>query len=161
VLRQCFVEFAQALAQRVPHNEPQDDLGSLGDAYLAYAAAHPVDYALMFTDPWPKAAQHRDMAQAAKIAFDELRGVLNRVYALVPAQWQCAWVERDALCIWAAMHGLASISRLDAQAALGLAPAAQMRAHLFGMIERSMAAAMPFEAARQLPKPDQPSSNSL
>jgi AcrR family transcriptional regulator len=142
VLRQCFAEFALALAERAPHQDPQDELGSLGDAYLSYAQAHPVEYALMFTDPWPQAAQHPDMAQAAKIAFDELRGVLSRVYANVPAAWQSAWVERDALCIWAVMHGLASITRLDAQVALGLAPAAQLRAHVFGMIERSMAAAM-------------------
>lgn len=142
VLRQCFAEFAVALRQRLPHAEPQDELGSLGDAYLSYAAAHPVEYALMFTDPWPQAAQHAAMADAAKIAFDELRHVLGRVYERVPAEWQSAWVERDALCIWAAMHGLASISRLDAQTALGLAPATQLRAHVFGMIERSMAAAM-------------------
>jgi AcrR family transcriptional regulator len=142
VLRQCFAEFATALAQRVPHEDPQDELGSLGDAYLSYAAAHPVEYALMFTDPWPQAAQHAAMADAAKIAFDELRHVLRRIYEHVPAEWQSAWVERDALCIWAAIHGLTSISRLDAQAALGLAPAAQLRAHVFGMIERSMAAAM-------------------
>lgn len=141
VLRQCFAEFAQALAARTPHENPQDELGSLGDAYLGYAAAHPVEYALMFTDPWPQAAHHPAMAQAAKIAFDELRKVLARVYEQVPAPWQSAWVERDALCIWAAIHGLASISRLDATAALGLAPAAQLRAHVFGMIERSMASA--------------------
>ncbi|MEN9843799.1 MAG: hypothetical protein RLZZ612_1628, partial [Pseudomonadota bacterium] len=42
VLRQCFVEFAHALASRVPHDTPQDELGSLGDAYLSYAALHPV-----------------------------------------------------------------------------------------------------------------------
>jgi AcrR family transcriptional regulator len=139
VLRQCFAEFAQALAARTPQENAQDELGSLGDAYLGYAAVHPVEYALMFTDPWPQAAHHPAMAQAAKIAFDELRSVLTRVYAQAPAPWQAAWVERDALCIWAAMHGLASISRLDATAALGLAPAAQLRAHVFGMIERSMA----------------------
>jgi AcrR family transcriptional regulator len=139
VLRQCFAEFAQALAARTPQENAQDELGSLGDAYLGYAAAHPVEYALMFTDPWPQAAHHPAMAQAAKIAFDELRSVLTRVYAQAPAPWQAAWVERDALCVWAAMHGLASISRLDATAALGLAPAAQLRAHVFGMIERSMA----------------------
>lgn len=142
VLRQCFAEFAHALSKRVRHEEPQDELGSLGDAYLSYAESHPVEYALMFTDPWPQAAQHKAMADAAKIAFDELRQVLSRVYSRVPSPWQSAWVERDALCIWAVMHGLASISRLDAQVALGLAPAAQMRAHVFGMIERSMAAAM-------------------
>ncbi|TAG80587.1 MAG: TetR/AcrR family transcriptional regulator [Betaproteobacteria bacterium] len=139
VLRQCFAEFAQALAARTPHENAQDELGSLGDAYLGYAAAHPVEYALMFTDPWPQAAHHPAMAQAAKVAFDELRSVLTRVYAQVPPPWQMAWVERDALCIWAAIHGLASISRLDATAALGLAPAALLRAHVFGMIERSMA----------------------
>jgi AcrR family transcriptional regulator len=141
VLRQCFTEFEYALAKRLPQENPHDELGSLGDAYLTYAAEHPVDYALMFTDAWPKAAQHPEMAQAARFAFDELRAVLRRVYARVPEQWQTAWVERDALCIWAVMHGLASISRLDVQSALGLAPAAQLRAHVFGMIERSMATA--------------------
>jgi AcrR family transcriptional regulator len=142
VLRQCFEEFALALSQRKPHLEPLDELGSLGDAYLAYAAQHPTEYALMFSDPWPQAAQHPLMAQAARFAFDELRAVLQRVYAQMPARRRSEWVDRDAVGIWAAMHGLASIARLDAHAALGLGPQARLRAHVFGMIDRSMSAAV-------------------
>lgn len=141
VLRQCFEEFAHALKQRVMHVEPQDELGSLGDAYLAYAAACPVEYALMFSDSWPQAAKHPEMAAAAKVAYDELRGVLRRIYAQLPSNLQEAWVERDAMTIWAAMHGLAGLSRLDAQSAIGLASPVQLRAHVFGMIERSMSVA--------------------
>jgi len=138
VIRLCFADFATALDARPQHEEPRADLGALGQAYLAYAASHPLEYRLMFGTPWPEPAQHPALVRDAVHALDVLRRVLRRVHGERPAQR--AAVDRDAMFIWSTMHGLASISSTPVMAHLALAPGVQRAtpAHVLTMIGRAM-----------------------
>lgn len=115
VMRRCFLGFARYLDQRVAHADPFADLAELGQRYLAYAAAHPLEYRLMFGTPWPEPAQHVGLVQDAVHAFDILRHVLRRR----PGTDEVS-VQRDAMFIWAQMHGLASLLQADVLPHLGL-----------------------------------------
>ena len=55
-MRRCFEDLAAHLDARRHFAEPEADLRSLGQQYLTYAAAHPLEYRLMFGTPWPSAA---------------------------------------------------------------------------------------------------------
>lgn len=143
VMRRCFESFARALDAREHRPEPMDDLESLGRQYLAYAAAHPLEYRLMFGTPWPEPADHPDLARDAGHAFDVLRGVLRSIYgsgAAVRAE-----VDLHAMFIWSTMHGLASIGQSSVMDVLKLAPkvAARAPAHVMGMVESALRAGRP------------------
>lgn len=140
VLRRCYEDFARQLDARPRFEVPEQDLGSLGEAYLRYAAAHPLEYRLMFGTPWPPAAEHPDLVRAAAHAFDVLRGVLRRLHGSGAAK--SARVDLDAMFIWSCMHGVASIGQGDVVAQLRLAPKvhSQAGAHVMQMISRAMAA---------------------
>jgi AcrR family transcriptional regulator len=139
VMRRCYEDFARQLDARPRHDEPERDLGALGEAYLRYAAAHPLEYRLMFGTPWPKPADHPDLVREAVHAFDVLRGVLRRMHGAVAAK--AARVDLDAMFIWSCMHGVASISHGDVMPQLRLAPKVQGQAaaHVMQMISRAMA----------------------
>ncbi len=138
VIRLCFADFAAALDARPRHDDPHADLGALGQAYLAYAASHPLEYRLMFGTPWPEPAQHPALVRDAVHALDVLRRALRRVHGERAAQR--AAVDRDAMFIWSAMHGLASISSTPVMAHLALAPGVERAApaHVLAMIGRAL-----------------------
>lgn len=139
VMRRCFQDFTQALDARERHADPAADLESLGRQYLAYAAAHPLEYRLMFGTPWPEGADHPELARDALHAFDVLRGVLRRIYGAGEAQR--AEVDRHAMFIWSTVHGLASIRQACATEHLQLAPGVdgpQIAGHALHMIERAL-----------------------
>lgn len=140
VMRRCFESFARALDAREAHDEAMDDLASLGRTYLAYAAAHPLEYRLMFGTPWPAPAEHPGLVRDAVHAFDVLRGVLRRVYGAAPADRER--VDLHGMFIWSTMHGFASISQGNVMDCLQLAPKAASRApeHLMSMIEAALRA---------------------
>lgn len=138
VIRRCFEQFAAALDARPHHAEPHADLGALGRAYLAYAAAHPLEYRLMFGTPWPEPAQHPALVRDAVHALDVLRSVLRRVHGGGAAQR--AAVDRDAMFIWSTMHGLAAIASTPVMEHLALAPgvARATPEHVLSMIGRAL-----------------------
>lgn len=140
VMRRCYEDFARQLDARPRFEAPEQDLGSLGEAYLRYAAAHPLEYRLMFATPWPAPAEHPELVREAVHAFDVLRGVLRRIHG--PGATTAARVDLDAMFIWSCMHGVASITQGDVMAQLRLAPrvGAQAPAHVMQMISRAMAA---------------------
>jgi AcrR family transcriptional regulator len=107
VMRRCFQHFAAALDARPRFEDPEQDLESLGQQYLAYARRHPLEYRLMFSTTWPESAEQSDLAGDATHAFDVLRGVLRRIHGDAPAMREL--VELDALYIWSTMHGLAGV----------------------------------------------------
>ena len=140
VMRRCFRSFTEALDGRERHEDPAADLESLGRQYLAYAAANPLEYRLMFNTPWPEDADHPELAHDALHAFDVLRGVLRRLYGEAPeAQAQ---VDLHAMFIWSTVHGLASIQQQGrCMEHLHLAPGVgpqQIAGHALGMIERAL-----------------------
>ena len=120
VMRRCFQRFAAHLDARAHFDDPEQDLESLGQQYLAYAREHPLEYRLMFSTTWPEAAEEPDLVRDATHAFDVLRGVLRRLHGDGADQRET--VDLDALYIWSTMHGLAGvmngpcIGRLDLKA---------------------------------------------
>jgi AcrR family transcriptional regulator len=141
VMRRCFQDFAEALDARPRHADPVADLESLGRQYLAYAAAHALEYRLMFGSPWPQGADHPGLARDALHAFDVLRGVLRRLYGA--GEEQRAEVDRHAMFIWSTVHGLASIRQACALEHLQLAAGVdtdQIAGHTLHMIERALRA---------------------
>jgi AcrR family transcriptional regulator len=107
VMRRCFQRFAAHLDARPRFDDPEQDLESLGQQYLAYARQHPLEYRLMFSTTWPQSAGQGDLVGDATHAFDVLRGVLRRMHGESAAEREI--VELDALYIWSTMHGLAGV----------------------------------------------------
>lgn len=117
VMSRCFNDFRSHLEARPPSADAQQDLGELGRAYLHYAAAHPLEYRLMFGTPWPAPAEHPGLVQDAVFAFDVLRSVLRRLASELPS----AAIDQRALFIWSCMHGLAGIRAGDVMQHLDIA----------------------------------------
>jgi AcrR family transcriptional regulator len=140
VIRRCFESFAAYLDDRPVDAEPHSDLATLGRRYLEYAAAHPLEYRLMFGTPWPELAAHDGLVKDAVHAFDVLRSVLRRVHGAGAAQR--ATVDLDAMFLWSNMHGLASIAQSNVMEHLALAPRVGAKAgeHIMHMMSLAMAA---------------------
>jgi AcrR family transcriptional regulator len=140
VMRRCFESFARSLDARQRHDDPGEDLASLGRQYLSYAAAHPLEYRLMFGTPWPEPAEHPDLLRDAVHAFDMLRDVLRRMHGSAPDRR--ARIDLDAMFIWSTIHGLASVTQANVMQWLRLAPRVDARAqdHVMRMIEAAMSA---------------------
>lgn len=107
VMRRCFQRFAAHLDARPHHDDPAQDLESLGVQYLAYAREHPLEYRLMFSTTWPEPADEADLTADATHAFDVLRGVLRRMHGDTPDTREA--VDLNALYIWSTVHGLAGV----------------------------------------------------
>lgn len=117
IVSRAFTAFAHYLDERAGSADPHTDLESMGRAYLSYAQAHPLQYRLMFGTPLPDPAQHPAMMQNAQHAFALLRDCIGR---LQPATRPPHEIERDALFVWATMHGIASILQTHALETLAL-----------------------------------------
>jgi AcrR family transcriptional regulator len=126
VMRRCFESFAQALDARPRHDDPAADLDALGRRYLEYAAAHPLEYRLMFATPWPEPAAHPALVRDAGHAFDVLRGVLRRLHGGRAPRER---IDTQAMYIFALVHGLASIAQSNLMDGLDLAPALRAGLH--------------------------------
>ncbi|MCE2915818.1 MAG: TetR/AcrR family transcriptional regulator [Rubrivivax sp.] len=107
VMRRCFQRFAADLDARPRHDDPEQDLESLGQQYLAYAREHPLEYRLMFSTTWPVSADQVGLEDDATHAFDVLRAVLRRMHGEATDVQER--IELDALYIWSTMHGLAGV----------------------------------------------------
>lgn len=106
IVQRCFDDFAQHLDSRPRRDNPHDDLGTMGFAYLQYAAAHPLQYRLMFGTPLPDPNEHPEMMHRAEHAFALLRDG-------IAAMGLDSDPELDALYVLSTMHGLASILHLQ------------------------------------------------
>lgn len=123
VMRRCFVDFAEFLDQRPRTGHPHADLASMGHAYLDYAECKPLEYRLMFGTPWPEPAQHPQLVRHAVYAFNRLRDHLRSMQDDVPGRDSLA--DRQAMFIWSALHGMASITQANVMQHLGLAVGVQ------------------------------------
>jgi AcrR family transcriptional regulator len=117
VMRRCFQRFAAHLDAREHFDAPADDLASLGRQYLQYAQAHPLEYRLMFSTPWPETAEDPDLIQDAVHSFDILRQALRRLHGSAASSDR---IDLDALFVWSCMHGLAGAMNGEAISKLGL-----------------------------------------
>jgi AcrR family transcriptional regulator len=137
VMRRCYAQFAGHLQDRPSSSDPHDDLHALGERYLDFALSHPLEYHLMFSTPWPQAAEQAELIADANQAFDTLRSVMARVHGVkspTPA------VDLDALFVWSTMHGLAGILGANCTTHLTLSPTVhkQAVAHVMGLIGRGL-----------------------
>lgn len=120
IMRRCFVDFARHLDERPRSGDAGTDLEAMGHAYLDYARSKPLEYRLMFGTPWPEPAQHPELLRHALHAFDMLRDGLRRMQGGDPGRH--AQADRQAMFIWSALHGMASITQADVMQHLRLAP---------------------------------------
>jgi AcrR family transcriptional regulator len=100
VVDDCFTTFEREAARRTPPADPVEVLRWAWDGYLAYGAAHPIHYRLMF--------QQRPARPSAPglASYDRLRRLVAAIAAagrLVPP------VEDATAAFWCAMHGVTSL----------------------------------------------------
>lgn len=112
VIRKCFQDFARYLDTRDKQPGPVQDLDCLGARYLQFAMERPLEYRLMFGTPWPETAEEVGLVRDALHAFNILRGDLKAIHGDSPDQQ--SQIDLDAMMIWSAMHGLASILQSSA-----------------------------------------------
>ena len=137
VMRRCYAQFAEHLQDRPSPSDPHADLHELGERYLDFALSHPLEYRLMFSTPWPQAAEQAELIADANQAFDTLRSVMARVHG-VKSPTQA--VDLDALFVWSTMHGLAGILGANCTTHLTLSATVhkQAVAHVMSLIGRGL-----------------------
>jgi AcrR family transcriptional regulator len=142
VIRRCLRDFATHLRQSGVGDDgaalsAEDAMRALGHAYLGYAAAHPLEYRLMFMTSWPEEARSLGLASDARAAFDVLGERLQRVRPYDSDTER----DRDAMFVWCAIHGIASVLQSEAMQYLSFTPAEAEAAVMHGMamIDRALA----------------------
>lgn len=136
VIRQCLRRFALHLEASGDGADPIEDMRALGDAYLEYALAFPLEYQLMFSTQWPDAAEESAIEEDAKAAFTVLR---NRLTKVVPSLAAHA-LDNHAMFVWSSMHGIAGILQSGSMKHLGMSAHEQGAAldHLKTVIEHTI-----------------------
>ena len=132
VVSRAYASFAGYLAKRRRSDDPYQDLGHLGQAYLDYARKHPLHYQLMFSAPLPDPAEHLEMMTQARQAFAMLREAIEKL----PGRSPHSDVDQDAMFAWSVVHGLASIQQTHAaeQVGFGKATIVKASAHTLALI---------------------------
>lgn len=120
LVARAFATFAAHLDARPSADDASADLAALGRAYLDYASRHPLQYRLMFGTPLPDPGAHPEMMRNARHAFSVLQGVLGRRPAPPGKSRSYDEVTLDALFVWSAVHGIASMLQTNAISTLGL-----------------------------------------
>lgn len=120
VIARCFESFSAHLQARRGSDQPFEDLGHMGLAYLEFAEAHPLRYRLMFNTRLPDVHAHPEMLAQAQYAFSLLQKRLENMDLADPHHDIAAPERHDALFIWSALHGMASLMQSDATATIGL-----------------------------------------
>lgn len=120
VVARCFRSFSDALEARPRSAAPFEDLAHMGQAYLDFAKAHPLKYRLMFNTPLPASADHPEMLAEAEHAFALLRDRLDGLPLRDPEHPVADSARHDAIFVWSALHGIASLLQSDVTATIGL-----------------------------------------
>lgn len=124
VVDRCFRSLDAFIAQAPETDDPRADLLALGRLYIAYSAAYPLEYRLLFGSVLPDPRAHPHMLDRGCGAFDQLRALLAR---LLDRPVTDPEVTLEAMFAWSTMHGIATIRASDAMAGLMLDPALQDR----------------------------------
>ena len=125
IVRRAFGQFADALRSPAQTDDPAADSLAMGFAYVQFAFAEPLKYRLMFGGTLPEPADHPDMMQGARDAFEVLRQSLIRLFEARGEQPSREVIDREALFAWSSLHGVVSLMQTDAIGTLDLAPAAR------------------------------------
>lgn len=127
--------------------DPAADLRAMGAAYLDFARAHPLQYRLIFGAVLPDPAAHPEMLRKARHAFGLLTTAIGRLSRQpMPPDDAAAGmsgddeVALDALFVWSALHGVATISQTRALSSLALSPIVHARAtaHVLERVGRAL-----------------------
>ena len=145
IMRRCFEDFANFMDQ-ASKAHASDALLGMGQAYMRFAAEHPLEYRLMFGTPWPEPAAHPELVRHAVHAFDLLRQHLQLQLQQRADATQSdmltllAQAELQALFIWSALHGMASIEQANVMQHLVLSPgvSAMAEPYLMGMLHTAL-----------------------
>lgn len=140
VVARAFADFAAFLDTHVPGGDPEAELEAMGQAYLDYAKAHPLEYRLMFGTPLPDAEAHPEMMGQARHAFALLSAGLKRKATARGLTLTDEQAMMDAMFIWSGLHGFAAISTSAILGPLGFEPRHMeaARAHLFSAIGKAL-----------------------
>jgi AcrR family transcriptional regulator len=130
IMRRCFEDFANFLDQGAKA-QADDELRGMGQAYMAYAARKPLEYRLMFGTPWPEPAARPELVKHAVHAFYVLRKNLLQKHGKNKGAKRQA--ELEAIFIWSAVHGLATIEHSNVMQHLTLSKGIQMQTKDFMM----------------------------
>ena len=122
VVSRAFGEFANYLDGRKLSGDPANDLESLGQVYVRYALTNPLQYRLMFGTPLPNPDQHPEMLRNARHAFSALRKALQRLDGETSRNRSAEEIDIEAIFVWSAVHGLASILNSSAITTLPISP---------------------------------------
>ncbi len=120
IVARAFDGFARHLDQHATSGDPDADMQAMGEAYLDYAATRPLHYRLMFATPLPDPASHPEMTARAHHAFDLLLTALRRKAEASGARVDPQAIRLDALFVWSALHGLATLRSTSILATLDL-----------------------------------------
>jgi AcrR family transcriptional regulator len=135
LVARAFERFATFLRQAAACGP--DPMPAMGTAYVHFARSHPFEYRLMFGGPLPDPTAHPRVLAQARAAFDLLREGLAAERGAPAGDPE---VARDALFVWASLHGLATILESEAVTRLDLVadedPA--LLAHVLGRLGRAM-----------------------
>ncbi|MEM6851111.1 MAG: TetR/AcrR family transcriptional regulator, partial [Pseudomonadota bacterium] len=146
IIAQAYDDFAAHLEARsrvAGADDPHEELRRMGEAYFEYAAAHPLQYRLMFNTALPDPATHPAMMAKADRCYALLRESVAKLEHVKAAKAPKKQGELDALFIWTAIHGLASALQSDTIDVIGLSPTTLRAAapHLLNRIGDAMAVA--------------------
>lgn len=114
IVSRAYDSFAEHLEKRSRIPGLDDEMLHMGLAYFEYAAKHPLQYRLMFSTPLPNLADHPGMMERASRSYALLRESISKLPSTQMAKDPEQLVERDALFVWALIHGLSSALQSDA-----------------------------------------------
>jgi AcrR family transcriptional regulator len=121
IVRRAFEQFALALNSPPQSDNPAADSLAMGMAYVEFALNEPLQYRLMFGGALPNLAEHPEMMQGARDAFNVLRASLQRLYKARSEPVDKDTIDREALFAWSSLHGIVSLLRSNAIETLDLA----------------------------------------
>jgi AcrR family transcriptional regulator len=109
LVSRSYTAFAGHLEDRPKTGDPEQDLESMGRAYLEYAFAHPLQYRLMFGTPLPDSERHPEMMRNAQHAFALLQEGIEALHGSFRGPGPHRRTDFDALSVWFTLHGMTSV----------------------------------------------------
>ena len=112
---QAYDELGKVLRERIHRQNPTEDLGEIGEAYLRFAAQKPLHYRLLFELPSPELAVYEGVEARAAVAFEILLAAVTRLTSIDDVEFN----RECSLFAWSCVHGMASIAANQILPAIG------------------------------------------
>ena len=111
----AYEELGKVIQARPHRDNPAEDLGEIGEAYLRFAEQKPLHYRLLFELPSPELAVYEGVEAKAAVAFEMLLVAVTRLTEIDDLEFN----KECSLFAWASVHGLASIAANQILPAIG------------------------------------------